>query len=185
MDSEFVEIGPLKLSSAAERDEEPAEVTVDDLAALPVAAVVLRSRQRGSVGRDELDPALQPGESRADRIGYAMTVLTEAGIAVTESEVTEEDGGDQPPPSVEAAINEDEPGSTDDATTIHLRETRRDVQLISEGEVTLAKRIEAGRRAVLAALCESLLATQAVATWRDGPDGFAEAAQCDRRGGDP
>ena len=163
--SEYMGIGPHGVSLAAERDEEPADARVADLAASPGAAAIARRGQRGYINPDELDRMLPPGGIGADCIDHTMTVPSEPGIAVTDGEVTEEDGGDGPRPADVAAINGDDPGRTDDAVAMYLRDIRGAAQLTGEDEVTLAKRMEAGRRAVLAGLSESLVAMQAVAMW--------------------
>ena len=150
---------------AAERDAEPADATVADLAASPGAAAIARRGQRGYISPDELDRVLPPSGIGAVCIDHTMTVPSEPGIAVTDGEVAEEDAGDRPPPADVAAINGDDPGRTDDAVAMYLRDIRGAAQLTGEDEVTLAKRMEAGRRAVLAGLSESLVAMRAVAMW--------------------
>ena len=163
--SEYMEIGPHGVSLAAERDEEPADATVADLAASPGAAAIARRGQRGHISPDELDRVLPASGIGAACIDHTMTVPSEPGMAVTDGEVTEEDGGDRPPPADVAAINGDDPDRTDDAVAMYLRDIRGAAQLTGEDEVTLAKRMEAGRRAVLAGLSENLVAMQAVAMW--------------------
>ncbi len=163
--SEYMEIGPLEVSLAVARDDEPADATVADLVVSPDAAAIARRGQRGYANPDELDRVLPPNGTGADCIDHTMTVPSEPGMAVTDCDVAEEGAGEGPPPAVVAAINGDDPGRTDDAVAMYLRDIRSAAQLTGEDEVTLAKRMEAGRRAVLAGLGESLVAMQAVATW--------------------
>ena len=77
---------PIERSRPAEGDEESADAPVPDLPASPVAKMIARGRERGYVTHDELNRALPPGETSADRIEDAMTLLSELGIAVTEGE---------------------------------------------------------------------------------------------------
>ena len=136
--------------------------------ALPVTALIARGRKRGFVTRRELDHALPPGEASAERIEDTMTVLSELGIVVAEGEEPGEDTEEAGPEEVLAAgTGGSDLGWTDDPMAMYLRDMAGSVLLTREGEVALAKRIEAGRRAVLCGLCKSLPAMRAVSAWRD------------------
>ena len=82
---------PVARSAAAEMDEEMADGPILDLSVSPVAKMIARGRERGYVTHDELNGALPPGETSADRIEDTMTLLSELGIAVTEGEEAEAD----------------------------------------------------------------------------------------------
>ena len=136
--------------------------------ALPVTALVARGRKRGFVTRRELNHALLPGEASADRIEETMTVLSELGISVAEGEEPDEDTGEAGPEEVPAVgTGGSDLGWTDDPMAMYLRDMAGSVLLTREGEVALAKRMEAGSRAVVCGLCESLPAMRAVSAWRD------------------
>ena len=161
---------PVERSRTSEGDEETADRPVLDLPT-PVTEMLARGRERGYVTHDELNGALQPGETSADRIEDTMTVLSELGIAVTEGEETET-GVEEGRPEAASAATAPRPGTNDiglpgDPVGMYLREMGRTTLLTREGEVVLAKRIEAGRQTMLDGLRESPLTMRAVLAWRD------------------
>src|SRR5947208_11878150 len=97
-----------------------------------------------------------------------MTVLSELGITVTESDENEEPVAPEGEPAKAGGnLGHDDIGRTDDPVRMYLREMRS-IQLLSrEGEVAIAKRIEAGREMMLGAIRESPLTSDAVLGWRD------------------
>ena len=80
---------PIERSRTTEGNEEMADRPILDLSVSPVAKMIARGRERGYVTHDELNGALPPGETSADRIEDTMTLLSELGIAVTEGEESE------------------------------------------------------------------------------------------------
>ena len=155
--------------TAAERDGDAAEAPVFDGADSPVADLIARGLKRGCVSRAECDRALSPEEASADGIEHAMTVLSELGIVVTEGGESGEDTGEARPaePAATAGTGTGDNGRTDDPMAMYLRDMVGTALLTREGEVALAKRIEAGHGAVLGGLCGSLPAMRAVSAWRD------------------
>ena len=162
---------PVERSRTTEGDEETADGPVLDLPTAPVTEMFARGRERGYVTHDELNRALPPGETSADRIEDAMTLLSELGIAVTEGEESEtdtEEGRPEAAPAIAASgIGADDIGLPGDPVGMYLREMGRTTLLTREGEVALAKRIEAGRQTMLEGLRESPLTMRAVLAWRD------------------
>ena len=161
---------PAEWSRTAERDEETADGPILDLPTAPVGGMIARGRERSDVAHDELTGALPPGEAGADRIEDTMTVLSEIGIAVTEGEEAAdavEKRPEEKPATAAPRIGEDDLGRTDDPVRLYLREMGRNALLTREGEATLAKRLEAGRRTMLDGLRESPLTMRAVIAWRD------------------
>ena len=151
----------------AAADEDTVVVAIPDRVALPVEALIARGRERGYVTHSELDKELPPGETDADSIERAMTALSELGIVVTDGEEPEQDSGDARPeraPAPEGADGGD-CGWLDDPMAMYLRDMMGTALLTREGEAALAKRIEAGRRAVMGDLCESLPALRALSVW--------------------
>jgi len=139
-------------------------------------AMIARGRARGYLTRGEIDRALPPDETDADRIEDAMTVLSELGIAVLEDEEqgqagrSEAEETDEPlsvgtPSAAAPETGEDDRGRTDDPMALYMRDVGRRPLLTREGEAALAQRIEAGQRAVLEGLGESLPAIRAVSAW--------------------
>ena len=162
---------PIERSSTAEGDEETADGPILDLSASPVAKMIARGRERGYVTHDEMNRALLPGETSADRIEDTMTLLSELGIAVTEGEESETDTEEGCPEAASAAAaprpGADDIGLPGDPVGMYLREMGRTTLLTREGEVALAKRIEARRQTMLDGLRESPLTMRAVLAWRD------------------
>ena len=162
---------PVERSRTIEGDGETADGPVLDLPAAPVTEMIARGRQRGYVTHDELNRALPPGETSADRIEYAMTVLSELCVAVTEGEEAatgvEEGRPEAAPAAAAPKSGADDIGLPGDPVGMYLREMGGKTLLTREGEVALAKRIEAGRQTMLDGLRESPLTMRAVLAWRD------------------
>ena len=154
------------LSADTAPDEETADGPVLDRGASPVAAMFARDRERGCVTRDEVNRAPVPGEAGPDRVDDAMAMPFEHGIAVPQGGETAGEGRPEgPTPGIAAAIGGDDSGRIGDPVTTYLRDVGGTALLTREGEVALAKRIEAGRRLMLDGLCQSLPAMQAVSGW--------------------
>ena len=158
-------------STTAEGDEETADGPLLDAATGPVTAMIARGRQRGYVTHDELNRALPPGEASSERIEDTTAILSEMGITIIEGEDPGDDAGERQPvekPATAAPrIGEDDLGRTDDPVRLYLREMGGTALLTREGEVALAKRIEAGRQTMLDGLRESPLTMRAAVAWRD------------------
>ncbi|ALA16429.1 MULTISPECIES: RNA polymerase sigma factor RpoD [Chelatococcus] len=178
-------------TKTTERDEtqETAETQTDspllDLTDAAVKRMIKLAKKRGYVTYDELNEVLPSEEFSSEQIEDVLAQLNEMGINVIESEEaddanaeggeTEEeevDGGDLVeatrsalPAKVET---KSEPAErTDDPVRMYLREMGSVELLSREGEIAIAKRIEAGREAMIAGLCESPLTFQAIIIWRD------------------
>ena len=162
---------PAERSRTAERNRETADGPILDLPTAPVGAMMVCGWEPGDVAHDEQTSTLPPGEARANRIRDTVTVLSEMNIAVTEGEVTEdaavEKRQEEKPTTAASRIGEDDLGRTDDPVRMYLREMGGNALLTREGEATLAKRLEAGRRTMLDGLRESPLTMRAVIAWRD------------------
>ena len=133
--------------------------------------MVARGKERGYVTYDELNKALPSDEVNSEQIEDTMTMLSEMGINVIENEDSEEAGNDEQPgaapASTPATVGEDDLGRTDDPVRMYLREMGSVELLSREGEIAIAKRIEAGRQAMIGGICESPLTMRAIIKWRD------------------
>ncbi|MEZ0169888.1 RNA polymerase sigma factor RpoD [Microvirga sp. TS319] len=155
-----------------------------DLSDAAVKRMIKLAKKRGYVTYDELNEVLPPEEFSSEQIEDVLGQLSEMGINVVESEETEEgaqteaeeeeaDGGDLVEASQTRAVavretTAKEPTDrTDDPVRMYLREMGSVELLSREGEIAIAKRIEAGREAMIAGLCESPLTFQAIIIWRD------------------
>jgi len=177
----------------AKKDEEKVEneagVAVDtadgpllDLNDAAVKRMIKLAKKRGFVTNGELNAVLPSEEFSSDQIEDVISMLSEMGITVTEgddsddaeeeaqAEEEEAEGGDlvETTRSTAVATRTSEPADrTDDPVRMYLREMGSVELLSREGEIAIAKRIEAGREAMIAGLCESPLTFQAIIIWRE------------------
>jgi RNA polymerase primary sigma factor len=169
-----------KAAPAAETAEKDSPLL--DLSDQSVKKLLKAGKQRGYVTYDELNAVLPSEEVSSEQIEDTMAMLSEMGINVVDSEESEEAADDS---GVDAADEDDsramtvqalpvkaegraEPADrTDDPVRMYLREMGTVELLSREGEIAIAKRIEAGREAMIAGLCESPLTFQAIIIWRD------------------
>jgi len=162
-----------KGTNAAEAEdtrEERAEGPLLDNMGATIKKMVARGKERGHVTYEELNAALPPDQVSSEQIEDTMVMLSEMGINVVESE-DGEDQGDKPEAVEEAApagnVNEDDLGRTDDPVRMYLREMGSVELLSREGEIAIAKRIEAGREMMIGGICESPLTIRAIVIWHD------------------
>jgi RNA polymerase primary sigma factor len=180
-------------TTANQKDEAPekdvAEGTPDtplpllDLSDAEVKKMIKLAKKRGYVTHEQINAVLPSEEVTSDQIEDVFAMLNEMGINVVESEEQEaeesesreeEEADDGDGDLVEvsqkspAKSEKAEPGErTDDPVRMYLREMGSVELLSREGEIAIAKRIEAGREAMIAGLCESPLTFQAIIIWRD------------------
>ena len=172
-------------AKATETEEapEPVAETTDgpllDLSDAAVKRMIKAAKKRGYVTYDELNEVLPSEEVTSEQIEDTMAMLNDMGINVidaeeaeeAEAESTEEEGGElveaQPTAVVRTATVREPTERTDDPVRMYLREMGSVELLSREGEIAIAKRIEAGREAMIAGLCESPLTFQAIIIWRD------------------
>jgi RNA polymerase primary sigma factor len=135
-----------------------------------VKKMIARGKERGYVTYDELNGALPPDQVSSEQIEDSMAMLSELGINVVESEDSEEAS---PPAEVAETgtpagnVDENEMGRTDDPVRMYLREMGNVELLSREGEIAIAKRIEAGREMMIGGICESPLSIRAIIQWHD------------------
>ena len=152
-----------------------------DLSDDAVKKMIKVAKKRGYVTMDELNSVLPSEEVTSEQIEDTMAMLSDMGINVVE-EGEAEDGDAEPQADAEedaselaeqtgtavAAVAKKEPTDrTDDPVRMYLREMGSVELLSREGEIAIAKRIEAGRETMIAGLCESPLTFQAIIIWRD------------------
>ena len=135
-----------------------------------------RAKERGYVTYDELNQILPPDQVSSEQIEDTMSLLSEMGINVIESEETDESGEDNAPSTavataptgaVAAPPATQELERTDDPVRMYLREMGSIELLSRQGEIEIAKRIEAGRETMIGGICESPLTMQAIVGWRE------------------
>ena len=154
-------------------DEDSNDAPVIDSVDASVKKLIEAGKERGYVTYDDLNKALPPDDVSSEQIEDTMTQLSELGINVVENEeaddADEADGDDAKPAANGKAANDDNQdlGRTDDPVRMYLREMGSVELLSREGEIAIAKRIEAGREKMIAAICESPLTFRAILSWRE------------------
>jgi RNA polymerase primary sigma factor len=159
--------------------EQDTDTTLLDVQSAAVKRLVARGKERGYITFDELNVVLAPDQTSSEQIEDVMANLSEMGIQVVESEEGEDAEAAAPKPekaeeeTEEAAGNVDEEtlGRTDDPVRMYLREMGTVELLSREGEIAIAKRIEAGRDMMIGGLCESPLTFRAIIAWHDALKG--------------
>ncbi|MDP5308086.1 RNA polymerase sigma factor RpoD [Paracoccus spongiarum] len=145
-----------------------------DMSQAAVKKMIAEARERGYITYDQLNSVLPPEQVSSEQIEDVMSMLSEMGINVIEDEDEAEDpeGGavaTTASTSREVAVATSETEKldrTDDPVRMYLREMGSVELLSREGEIAIAKRIEAGRNTMIAGLCESPLTFKAITMWR-------------------
>ncbi len=172
-----------------EGSETPPDRPLLDLSDAAVTALIHSANKRGYVTHDQINALLASDEANSEQIENILAMFSEIGINVIEAkearlekevaageepEEEEEDGTEDKnevevqQPSVPAKSAVKEPAErTNDPVRMYLGEMASVKLLSREGEIAIAKRIETGREAIIAGLCESPLTFQAIIVWRD------------------
>src|ERR1700729_884542 len=169
----------------AETPEKDGPLPLLDLSDAAVKKMIKQAKKRGYVTYEQLNSVMPSEEVTSEQIEDVLSMMSEMGINVVETEEAdsdEEEGAREEPEEEESEGGElvevsaktpaktegKEPAErTDDPVRMYLREMGSVELLSREGEIAIAKRIEAGREAMIAGLCESPLTFQAVIIWRD------------------
>ncbi|MEL6781534.1 MAG: RNA polymerase sigma factor RpoD [Pseudomonadota bacterium] len=147
-----------------------------DMSQTAVKKMIAEARERGYITYDQLNQVLPPEQVSSEQIEDVMSMLSEMGINVIEDDEAEEDDTKGSTEVVEAstsrevavaATEQEKLDRTDDPVRMYLREMGSVELLSREGEIAIAKRIEAGRNTMILGLCESPLTFQAITIWRD------------------
>jgi RNA polymerase primary sigma factor len=163
----------VETSEAAKADSSREETTDSPLIGSSEQAVkkmIAQAKERGYVTYDEINKALPQEQLSSEQIEDIMAMMSEMGINVVENEEQEE--AEDPAPAPEKAARPAKAAATeidrtDDPVRMYLREMGSVELLSREGEIAIAKRIEAGRAAMIQGLCESPLTFRAVSEWHD------------------
>jgi len=157
-------------AETAETREEVAETPLLDSIAIAIKKMVARGKERGYLTYDELNAALPQDQVSSEQIEDTMTMLSELGINVVEGEESEEPAeaeAEDGESETRGNVDDDDIGRTDDPVRMYLREMGSVELLSREGEIAIAKRIEAGREMMIGGICESPLTVRALVGWRD------------------
>ncbi|MFN6954493.1 MAG: RNA polymerase sigma factor RpoD [Acetobacteraceae bacterium] len=166
-------------ADTAENRDEVVEGALLDTHAAALKRLIARGKERGYVTYDEVNAVLPSDQVSSEFIEDTMANLSEAGINVVEAEEQEDPEASSAKPSAKADdgeeaddeaggnIDEETAGRTDDPVRMYLREMGSVELLSREGEIAIAKRIEAGRDMMIGGLCESPLTFKAIVRWHD------------------
>jgi len=157
-------------AEVTETREEAAEAPLLDTLAAAIKKMLARGKERGYLTYDELNAALPQDQVSSEQIEDTMTMLSELGVNVIESEESDEPTaaeGDEADSEVRGNLDDDDIGRTDDPVRMYLREMGSVELLSREGEIAIAKRIEAGREMMIGGICENPLTIRAIIGWRD------------------
>ena len=165
-----------KAAAAAQTEEEevregetPPDGPLMDNINQAVKNLIKKGKERGYLTYDEVNAALPQEEMSSEQIEDIMSALNEMGVNVVENEDDgdkDEDKGDSDSAAA-GNVSDEDVGRTDDPVRMYLREMGSVELLSREGEIAIAKRIEAGREMMIGGICESPLTIRALVHWRD------------------
>jgi RNA polymerase primary sigma factor len=159
----------------SKRDENDSGHSLD-MSQAAVKKMIGEAREKGYITYDQLNTVLPPDQVSSEQIEDVMSMLSEMGINIIEDEDAEEEEAKGSTELTTTDSNKEVALSsgtsekldrTDDPVRMYLREMGSVELLSREGEIAIAKRIEAGRNTMIAGLCESPLTFQAITIWRD------------------
>ncbi|EMD82580.1 RNA polymerase sigma factor RpoD [Pacificimonas flava] len=162
-------------SAAADQEADAPLIDMNDAA---IKKMIARAKKRGWITYEELNEALPQDQMSSEQIEDIMSALSEMGINVTESE-EDEDEDDGTPAAADQKVGDggetkfvatrtkEKLDRTDDPVRMYLREMGAVELLSREGEIAIAKRIEAGRDTMIMGLCESPLTFSSIIYWAE------------------
>ncbi len=161
--------------TASDRKDDQDADAIGDMSQAAVKKMIAEAREKGYITYDQLNQVLPPEQVSSEQIEDVMSMLSEMGINIIEDEEAEEEEKTSTEVVVKnaggevavAAAETEKLDRTDDPVRMYLREMGSVELLSREGEIAIAKRIEAGRNTMIAGLCESPLTFQAITIWRD------------------
>jgi RNA polymerase primary sigma factor len=146
-----------------------------DMSQTAVKKMIAEARDRGYITYDQLNNVLPPDQVSSEQIEDVMSMLSEMGINIIEDDEAEDEDNRNTDIVTTAGTKDvalssgdsEKLDRTDDPVRMYLREMGSVELLSREGEIAIAKRIEAGRNTMISGLCESPLTFQAITIWRD------------------
>ena len=164
-------------SASAETETESDDLTPSGLPQA-IKKLLSKGKQRGYITYDEMNKALPNESYSSEQIEDAMTALSDMGISIVDSDEVEDEAEEDDGNGSEKAskgkegggIADSDLGKTDDPVRMYLREMGSVELLSREGEIAIAKRIEAGREMMIGGICESPLTIKALIHWHDALD---------------
>ncbi|MGB2123828.1 MAG: RNA polymerase sigma factor region1.1 domain-containing protein, partial [Candidatus Puniceispirillaceae bacterium] len=161
-----------KATQQTETEIQPQDGAIDapdpDAAQQAQKLLMKLGKERGYVTHDELNAALPTEDFTSEQIDEFMSTLSEMGVSVVEA-ADSDDSADNEEEETRASgnVSDSDVSGTDDPVRMYLREMGSVELLSREGEIAIAKRIEAGREMMIGGICESPLTIRALLHWRD------------------
>ena len=159
-----------KTSNAEEKknSSENADGPLLDTYKAAIKKLIAKGKEKGHISVDELNAALPSEHFSSEQIEDVMSNLNEMGINVTDADESDDnDDSEEAEADPSGNISADDVGRTDDPVRMYLREMGSVELLSREGEIAIAKRIEAGRDMMIGGICESPLTIRAIVNWHD------------------
>ena len=158
-----------------EAQEQNNDAPILDTKNTAVKALIKKGKERGFVTHDELNAALPQGELTSEQIEDVMASLSDMGVNVVEAaeDVDKDSDEDNTENQQSGNLSDGEVSGSDDPVRMYLREMGSVELLSREGEIAIAKRIEAGREMMIGGICESPLTIRALLTWAQQVREFA------------
>ncbi len=153
-----------KKNKNSENQNQGSDAALLDMSDRAVKKMIKTAKSQGFVTEEELNKVLSSEELTSDQIEDVTSMLSEMGINVIENEDDDQSNETQ---NVSKKTTTERADRTDDPVRMYLREMGSVDLLSREGEIAIAKRIEAGKEAMIEGLCESPLTFQAIIIWRD------------------
>jgi len=155
-------------------EEQDADLSLD-MSQAAVKKMIAEARELGYITYDQLNNVLPPDQVSSEQIEDVMSMLSEMGINIIEDDEAEDEDNRNTELVTTAGTKDvalssgdtEKLDRTDDPVRMYLREMGSVELLSREGEIAIAKRIEAGRNTMISGLCESPLTFQAITIWRD------------------
>ena len=156
-----------KATAAADTPETKGDAPVLDTSSSSIKKLIKLGKERGYVTHDELNAALPQDELSSEQIEDVMAALSEMGVNVVDSadDDTASDGDNNDSDTPSGNLSDSDVSGSDDPVRMYLREMGTVELLSREGEIAIAKRIEAGREMMIGGLYESPLTIRALLPW--------------------
>jgi RNA polymerase primary sigma factor len=165
-------------NETTEPETETGDAPLIDLNDAAVKKLIARAKKRGIITYDEINEALPQDQNSSETIEDIMSQLSEMGVNVVENDDSDDEDAEPEKPDEEevdplddggprpaAAVKKEAVDRTDDPVRMYLREMGAVELLSREGEIAIAKRIEAGRDIMIWGLCESPITFNAIIEW--------------------
>ena len=141
-----------------------------DSANIDVKKIISLGKERGFVTFDELNAAMPHGQVSSEQIDEVMSMLQDAGISVENEDGESSEKDDEKEEETSQGNVDSDAGRSDDPVRMYLREMGNVELLSREGEIAIAKRIEAGREMMIGGIVDSPMTIRAILQWRDALD---------------